>query len=351
MEDHKVKTVIINDFREWSLKKELILAPEFQRRKVWLPKAKSALIDTIIRKFPIPAICLRQKIDLQTGKTIREVVDGQQRIGTILGYLNDEFAILKVHNRDYGNFKFSKLPPGIKTKFLEYELPVIYLIGTNDQDVLEVFSRINSYTVILNQQEKINAGFFGKFKQVVFELGRDHLNFWKKYKIISNQNIMRMKDAELCSELTIAMIDGIQDKKKIRLYYAKYDDKFPQENEVEKKFKQCIDKIAEIYGDDARRSPFKKSTLFYSLFCAIYDLLYGLPKSRAIKNPIPIGPEQYEAVRKALQKLEEQLIAKRPSGSYISFKDASTRQTTDVKNRKIRHKFIVREILKELKGK
>lgn len=347
MEDHRVKTENINDFREWFYKQGLILAPEFQRRKVWLPKAKSFLIDTIIRKFPIPAICLRQKIDLKTGKTIREVVDGQQRIGTILEYLNDEFAILKVHNKDYGSFKFSDLPEDIKRKFLEYELPVVYLYGANNQDVLEVFSRINSYTVTLNKQEKLNADFLGSFKQLVFKLGRDHLNFWKKYNILSDYNIMRMKEAELCSELVIAMIDGIQDKKKIEDYYKKYEDDFPSENEIERNFKQCIDKIAEIYGDDPKQSPFKKSTLLYSLFCAIYDITHGLPRSKN-KTHIQIKPDQYNGVRNALSNLGKELTSAEPSLKYSKFKEASTRHTTDIKNRLIRHRFIVKEILEKI---
>lgn len=106
METHKPKTASINDFREWHNRGELVLQPRFQRREVWSPKAKSFLIDTILRGFPVPAVYLRQKISIPTQKTIREVVDGQQRIGTILAYLNDEFPVSKVHNKSYGGLKF-----------------------------------------------------------------------------------------------------------------------------------------------------------------------------------------------------------------------------------------------------
>ncbi|GAJ16274.1 unnamed protein product, partial [marine sediment metagenome] len=56
----------------------------FQRRRVWSSKARSYLIDTILDGFPIPAVYIRQKINLKIAKSIREVVDGQQRIGAIL---------------------------------------------------------------------------------------------------------------------------------------------------------------------------------------------------------------------------------------------------------------------------
>ena len=157
---------------------------------------------------------------------------------------------------------------------------------------------------------------------------------------------MRMKEAELCSELVIAMIDGIQDRKKIRSYYEKYDDNFPQAKEVVKHFKQCIDKIAELYGDDLKKSPFRRTTLFYSLFCAIYDVIYGFPRSKTPK--IQIKAEKYNLVRNALSKLEKELVAGAPSSGYLEFKDASTRHTTDLVSRLTRHRVIIREILAKL---
>lgn len=346
MEIHKPKTASINDFREWNSKRELVLAPEFQRRKVWNQKARAYLIDTILNGFPIPAVYIRQKIDLKTQKTIREVVDGQQRIRAILDYIHDKFTVLKVHSKKYGGLTFSELPDKVKEKFLEYDLLIDLLVGADDSDVLEVFSRINSYTVVLNTQEKLNAEFSGKFKQIVFKLGRDHLEFWRRNKVLTNYNILRMKEAELSTDLVIAMIDGIQDRKKIKLYYNRYDDKFPKEERVVNRFEKCIDTIAEIYGDGLVKSPFRRTTLFYSLFCAVYDMMHGLPNSNTPN--FQIKREMYRPIRKALARLERELTAKEPSPKYFEFKDASTRHTTDQSRRLKRHRTIVNEILKEL---
>ena len=41
-------------------------------------------MDTIIRGKPIPKVIIRQKINVTTKKSIREVVDGQQRLRTII---------------------------------------------------------------------------------------------------------------------------------------------------------------------------------------------------------------------------------------------------------------------------
>lgn len=347
MEAHKPRTASINDFREWDSREALVLAPEFQRRKVWSDKAKSYLIDTILNGFPVPAVYVRQQIDLKTKKTIREVIDGQQRISTILDFIKEIFPVSKVHNKKYGGMKFSELPDDVKEKFLDYDLSVGFLVGADDSDVLEVFSRINSYTIVLNTQEKLNAEFSGKFKQVVFNLGREHLEFWRKNRILTNYNIMRMKEAELCTDLVISMIDGIQDRKKIKFYYKKYDDDFPQEDKVIKQFEKCIDSIAEIYEDKLIESSFRRTTMFYSLFCAIYDLLYGLPESNSPK--IQIKKEMFKAIRSALLRLEEELSKKEPLPKYFEFVDASKRHTTDQSRRKLRYQTILDEILKELK--
>jgi hypothetical protein len=54
------KTVFkISDFVAWQKAKTLKLAPEFQRRAVWRPGAKSFLIDTIVRDLPIPTIATK----------------------------------------------------------------------------------------------------------------------------------------------------------------------------------------------------------------------------------------------------------------------------------------------------
>lgn len=346
MQTHKPKTASINDFREWNDRGELVLAPEFQRRKVWSDKARSYLVDTILKGFPIPGVYIRQKIHLKTQKTIREVVDGQQRIRAILDYINGDFAVSRVHSKKYGGLIFSELPDEVKEKYLEYDLSVDLLVGADDLDVLEVFARINSYTVVLNTQEKLNAEFSGKFKQAVFRLGRDHLEFWRKNKILTNYRIMRMKEAELSTDLVIAMISGIQDKSKIKSYYKRYDDEFPQEEKTVKRFRKCIDTIAEIFGDTLIESPFRSTTLFYSLFCAIYDLLYSFPNSDTPN--LQIRKETYGPIKNALSKLEKELTTKEPSPKYFEFKDASNRHTTDRSRRLIRHRTIVNEILKEL---
>src|ERR1700744_4565967 len=95
MKSFDSRTYSINDFVQWSSQNQLVLNPQFQRRAVWSDKAKSYLIDTIVRGKPIPKIFIRQKLNVTTKTSVREVVDGQQRLRTILSYVKDGFPLAR----------------------------------------------------------------------------------------------------------------------------------------------------------------------------------------------------------------------------------------------------------------
>src|SRR6266480_696683 len=144
MKSFDSRTYSVNDFREWSARKESELQPKFQRRSVWSDKARSYLMDSIVRGKPIPKIFIRQDIDLKTKKTVREVVDGQQRLRTIFGFLRDGFKINKAHSPDCGGKFYSELPEDVQTAILKYELAVDLLLDAPDKEVLDIFARLNS---------------------------------------------------------------------------------------------------------------------------------------------------------------------------------------------------------------
>ena len=345
---------LINDFRAWHERKELILSPKFQRRRVWSEKAKSYLIDTILRGLPIPPVFIREKIDIDTSKSIREVIDGQQRLRAILDFLIDGFKVLKIHNEKFGGKYFSELPDEIKEEFLGYHIVTNVVTTPEDKDVLGIFARLNTYTVPLNKTELLNAKYFGVFKQTVHQLARDFNSFWVKSKILSEYKIARMYDVELTTELVITSLDGIQEKKVklIESYYKKYDDDFPSKKQIEESFRKTIDAIGEIYGDVLPNSLFSGIPLFYSLYCLIYDLLFGLKNS---DNKMRIHEKSYPNVRNALEDLESILESASddrdkdiPSDVKIFIEDY-TRHTTHSRVRLRRHKFLLSFITKYLK--
>ncbi len=331
----------INDFREWDDRKELELTPKFQRRSVWSDKARSYLMDTVIRGYPISKVFMRHDVDPKTKKSLREIVDGQQRIRTILNYLQDGFKISKIHNKEHGGKYYSQLPDPLQRHILHFEVSVDVLLGANDTEILNTFARLNTYTVKLSAQELRNAKWFGIFKQTVYALGYEYMNFWLSNKILSERDVARMIEAELASELVIYLIDGIQDRKKIDDYYRQYDEAFKNRKNIINNFRRTMDSISEIMQDNLPDSYFSTKPLFYSLFGVTNDLQVNQKIHR--KN--------YPKILSALQNLDHILDSDPDDLSPLEFKfyDAYATHVTDLSRRKIRHAYIKKAILKTIK--
>lgn len=220
----------VSDFLTWQRNGALNLNPNFQRRPVWKKGAKSYLIDTILRGLPVPIIFLRDlPSDLKTFKPRREVVDGQQRIRTILSYIvpelmadlvpeRDLFVISRVHNRDYAGKNFAGLPPAAQQRILDYQFSIhSFASDTDDREILQIFARMNSTGIKLNDQELRNAEFFGAFKQVSYDLATEQINRWRDWAIFTPDQIARMQEVELTSELIILMLQGVFGKSKANI--------------------------------------------------------------------------------------------------------------------------------------
>src|ERR1035437_2265854 len=74
--------------------KQLDLDPPYQRRSVWTNKDKQFFLDTIFRGYPSPAIFLHKDISPE-GNATYHVVDGKQRLQTILAFAHDKLRIAK----------------------------------------------------------------------------------------------------------------------------------------------------------------------------------------------------------------------------------------------------------------
>jgi len=349
MKNFDSRTYSINDFLEWHDKKQLELSPKFQRKSVWTDDARSFLMDTIIRGKPIPKIFIRQTLNIETRQSIREVVDGQQRLRTIISFLNDGFTISKKHNEEFGGYYFSQLSSidlSIQSQILNYELSVDLLVNLPDKEILDIFSRLNSYAVILNEQEKIHASHFSEFKIIVDRLSHKYNEFWIENKLLTNQKVLRMEDTTLVADLVISILDGIQSKKQIKSYYNKYEKEFYfNMKEIESKFDQTILLIQEIFNEGLKNTEFRRIHLFYTLFTSIYHFQFGLVDFDVITENIL--DKNFERIKNELTSLNEifnlKVINNLPAND-IQFLDDSRRATTDTKVRKRRTEYITNKI-------
>jgi len=303
-------------------------------------------MDTIIRGKPIAKVFIRQSLNVQTRQSIREVVDGQQRLRTILSYLNDGFKISEKHNEKYGGYYFSQLSnvdPEIQAHLLNYEISTDLLVNMADSEILDIFSRLNSYSVTLNDQEKINANHFGAFKVLADKISHKHNDFWLENGVINSQNILRMNDVTLVSDLIIAMREGIQSKKQIKSYYNKYENDFPHDVKLlETQFDSTIELINLIFFDGLKSTEFRRIHVFYTLFTSIYHTLFGL--HNLDEEQKSISPNDYPKARNILESIEALFQTDdvtQLDGDANQFLTDSRRATTDTKVRVRRTVYVV----------
>ena len=269
MERVDYESLLIQDLLNFSNDGSLNIEPWYQRRSVWSGPQKAYLINTIFEKKPVPSVYIRHQIDVEREVSIKEVVDGQQRIRSIISYRHDEFAAAHPnHNR---KVTFSELTNAQKRSFLLTALSVGYLIGAEDSDVIEIFGRINSISKTLNPQEKRNAQYSGDFKQFSLRQASMRLPFWRSTGIFSAAQISRMQEVQFISDLAINLVEGLVDfnAAKINRYYREYDVEFPQADELSERLENIFRMLVAFPASVFYDTVFRQQQLAFSLLLVV----------------------------------------------------------------------------------
>lgn len=129
-----------------------VVRPPYQRKNVWSDAKQKALLDSLFRKYYIPKIVLRE-VRLDNKTTLREVIDGQQRIITAQRFYSDELKLpnsLKDLDKFLPGKSFSDLPVDFRQYVdtaLKYSADVIKNIdnprNANHQEIAsDIFWRL-----------------------------------------------------------------------------------------------------------------------------------------------------------------------------------------------------------------
>ena len=217
-----------------------------------------------------------------------------------------------------------------------------------DSEVLDIFGRMNSYSVVLNLQEKINADHFSAFKILADALGRKYNEYWIKQRIMSSREILRMQEVSLVADLLIAMREGIKAKKRIKAYYDAYEKENGYNDDValvEERFDKVVATVGKLYPEGLSDSEFSRNHLFYSLFTAVAHCLFGLKDTDARRGDLG-SDVAIEVARVGLDRVEEMFtvaaadVGKLPPAERVFIQD-SRRATTDETVRKRRTTFLL----------
>lgn len=187
-------------YSEWDT---IVTDPPYQRNgEIWSLEKKQLLIDSIINRYDIPKLYFHKyerDYARKMGKSFA-IIDGRQRLETIIKFLEDGFALgvdfnyLEDETVNAAGMNYSELAkkyPKIKSRFDAFSLPII-TVETDDLELIEdMFSRLNE-AVPLNAPEKRRA--IGGDMVAAIDLVAEH-DFFKKKTKFSNKRYQHKEAA------------------------------------------------------------------------------------------------------------------------------------------------------------
>ena len=185
---------LLNDVRNVNFN-GLDISPNYQREYVWTAEYIDKLLLSLILNYPIGNIVVNQLREPNEKNARSELVDGKQRLKTILNFVDGEYiikskvvdeikgTICKIINNDESpeivelkkkkRLSFEDLPKAIQNNINAYNIP-LYTIQSADT------FQIREYFKVLQNQEKLRAGeiinslpnnvFYDYFYEINYEL-------------------------------------------------------------------------------------------------------------------------------------------------------------------------------------
>ena len=187
---------------------QLDLDPPYQRKSVWSLREKQRFLDTILRNYPSPALFLHVTYD-DEGNVRYHVVDGKQRISTILDFVAGKLRLPK----DMGDVrldgkKWADLAEyqSIRRNFWTYQVTVEQIDDVQEPLVREIFARLNRNSRKLEPQELRHAQFEGWL--ITYLEKEAEKPEWKELKVSSPAKARRMSDVQQISEFAQVIYKG-----------------------------------------------------------------------------------------------------------------------------------------------
>ena len=341
----------VADYCQGMERKDIVVNPQYQRSdRVWPPAARSFLIETMLLGFPTPKLSLYQVTDVKSKKSLREIVDGQQRSRAIFDYYNDNYRLSNtLETKEVKGKRFSDLDEEFQRRFLEYAISADLFVAAVPDDIREMFRRINSYNVPLNPEEQRHARFQGDFKWFIYRLSRRYDNTFVNVGMFSEKQLIRLGDAKLLSEICHALLYGISttSKSKLDRMYRDHEKQFPQQEDIESRLHRAISLL--ISFTEIHQGPLMRPYVVYALMLAITHM------QEPVAPLIEVYPRnggaykiKRDVVLANLSRLAEALEDPDNNADLKAFIDASSGRTNVASQRETRFRWLCKALEPEL---
>jgi len=225
-----------------------IYVPDYQREFVWDDIRQSTLIESIILGLPLPLIFLAENND---GRL--EIVDGSQRIRTIVAFIEDKLTLKGLEKlKKLNDVKFSYLPKARQRKIINTAIRTIVLSESATEKVKnDLFERINKGSDLLRNMEKRKGIYSGNFTDFIYSYTAENKELLNIIAPLSKTVSKRQEHEELVLRF-FALVDSYPQYENyssgiitmLDLYMKNKNDDFPAEEMAKKK--QQLDRVLDF---------------------------------------------------------------------------------------------------------
>ena len=306
--------------------------PDFQRPAVWTTAQKQLLIDTILRDYDVPKMYWRK---LAVTPDRYDVVDGQQRLRAIWGFVDGAFKLPKdsepIDGMAIAGSGYETLPDDLHVRFDTYSLDVVVLEDTDEDEVREMFLRLQNGTS-LKAQEKRNA-MSGAMRQFVRSL-TEH-DFFKRVGFANSRFTYDQIAAQMvCLELAGGPVN-VKNGDLNRMYED--NQKFDVNGAVAKSVRRTLGLLAEVFPD---KTPELERYNVIALYCVFADLqrVYAMA---GIKADLRGWFLDFEEKRRAQEALDDD----HGDSGWLTYKERISHSTDAQESIRFRMEFMLGSVL------
>ncbi len=325
----------VSDIVRMMDEKDLVLDPDYQRNYVWDNKKASKLVESIILNVPIPVIYVSEEKDSSWS-----VIDGLQRLNSLKRFFDGRFKLSGLEILAELNKCDFKSLPAKASRLLKNGLLRIVMVtaDSNDEIKYDIFMRLNTGAVHLNEQELRNCLYRGELNKFLQEEAKNPR--WLAMLGL-NEPHKRMADRELLLRFLTLSVNWDKERGEIngykgnmKSYMNSFMKKYQHDKEAINRFKticdETIDKVFEVYGDDAFRRLNEDGSV--------------TPINRAIMDAVMIAtiPYDKEMLLNKKEDIQERLFCE--LNDNTDFRLSTLNSTSDTKVMKFRISYWCRVI-------
>lgn len=341
----RLTTQDVTWFLDLNANKRLDLDPSYQRKSVWTRGDRQDFLDTIFNNYPSPAIFLHKELD-ELGNATYHVVDGKQRLETILLFVSNKIPI----RDDIGDIRLANKrwkdladEPELRHRLWDYQFTVEMIDSIEPAVVNDVFGRLNKNSRKLMPQEIRHSRFDGWF--ITFAENEADRAIWKQLRVSTTARARRMQDVQFISELMAVTIkreiSGF-DQDALDSIYAEFEDVSGEDSAFDpesfsKKFSDTLEFLEEMERNSQTVSKYASNSAHVYTLWSWITLAISLP-------------EAAEAAR-AYSEFMEAVIARQKEGEHADvslniaddvsvYADNARGASTDQKQRSERQKAL-----------